>query len=296
MHEELAGRFAVVTGGTDGIGAATARQLAARGAQVVAIGRSEEKARALQDQVHGSRPAGSLRVLARDLSLMRTVEEVVAELASEGRSIDLLVHAVGVLSTRTSSTVEGVERGLAVSYLSRFAFLEDAARHGLLHERTRMVNIAASAPTVPRHARMEFRSVAEVEARTGMRGHGQSQLANDLLTAGAPRRHGITAVGYGPGAVDTSIRRDVPRPVRALMSPFFARRTRTASAAAADVVAALTDPAVAVGSASFRNRDGAFAAAEFVVDAARQDQLLAVSEVLLDRARTQRAGRHPHRR
>ena len=148
-----------------------------------------------------------------------------------------------------------------------------------------MVNISASAPKVPRYAQMEFASLAEVSARTGMKSQDRRSVANDLLTAQAPARYGIAAVGYGPGAVDTSIRRELPATARAVMKPFYARHTRTPSDAAADILAALTDRTLAVGSASFRNRTGPFPTADYVANLSRQGDLLAVSEALLAKAR-----------
>lgn len=282
----FAGRLAVVTGGTGGIGAASALALREAGADVVAIGRSAAKADALLARAEGSTGPGSLRVLVRDLAEMATVTATVADLAGSTGRIDLLLHAVGVLLTRRAHTAEGIELDLAVSYLSRFVFLEEAARRGLLHPGTRLVNIAASARRVPRYARMEFSSLEEVAARVGMRSHGQAQLANDLLTAQAPARYGITAIGYGPGAVDTDIRREVPRLARAVLAPFYARATRKPAAVARDVLAAFADPDVPAGSATFRDRRGPFPASGYVADPARQADLLAVSLALADRALT----------
>lgn len=51
MTERLAGKVAVITGGTSGIGAATAELFVAHGARVVLTGRSEEKGAALADRL-----------------------------------------------------------------------------------------------------------------------------------------------------------------------------------------------------------------------------------------------------
>jgi NAD(P)-dependent dehydrogenase (short-subunit alcohol dehydrogenase family) len=281
---DFTGKSAVVTGGTDGIGAATALHLYRHGAHVTVIGRSAAKADALVSRAAATPGPGSLRAVVADFSRMATVEATVERTAREITGIDLLVHAVGILITRTEHTDEGIEKDFAVSYLSRFVFLEAAARHHLLHRRTRMINIAASAPKVPSYARMEFTDLAEVESRVGMRGHGQAQLANDLLTAQAPGRYGITAIGYGPGAVDTSIRREIPAVVRAVMKPFFAGVTRTPDQVAVQLAGILADPALPGGGPHFYTRKGRFPAADFIADPARQEDLLRVSTALARKA------------
>ncbi|RZU51179.1 dehydrogenase/reductase SDR family protein 13 [Krasilnikovia cinnamomea] len=280
---DLTGATAVVTGGTDGIGAATVRLLRDRGADVIAIGRSAAKAEALRAQeAAAGRDRGRLDVRLADLGSMAAVVRAVAALDIE--RVDVVVQAVGVLLTRAEYTEEGLEKDFAISYLGRYLFLEEAHRTGLIGTQTRLVNLAASAPRIPRIAQVEFPSADEVAARTGMRAHGQAQLANDLLTALAPRRYGISAVGYGPGAVDTNIRREVPAIARALLRPFYALATRRPEEAAADVVAAATDQRVEPGTASFRNRRGAFPAPAYVTDERRQHELLGVSAELVRRA------------
>ncbi|WP_375424814.1 SDR family NAD(P)-dependent oxidoreductase [uncultured Friedmanniella sp.] len=281
----LTGRVAVVTGGTNGIGVATARALRFEGADVLVLGRSADKVERLLAEERDRTGPGRLQALAADFSQMAEVVAAVGWIAARVDRVDLLLHSVGVLLTRPEYTAEGLERDFAVSYLSRFLFLEEAGRRGLLHPGTRMVNVAASAPRVPRIARVEFGSLAEVEARIGLRAHGQAQLAADLLTAAAPERYGITAVGYGPGAVDTGIRREVPAWARAVLRPLYAKTTRRPEQAAADVVAAFLDPDLPTASATFRNRRGVFDASAYVTDRRRQQELITVSRALIDRAR-----------
>jgi NAD(P)-dependent dehydrogenase (short-subunit alcohol dehydrogenase family) len=278
-EDRFAGRTAVVTGGTDGIGAATARALRDEGARVLVVGRSAAKAAALAAEP--ARGGGSIATVVADLGLTTEVRRAVGEVAARLGPIDHLVHSVGVLLTRAAHTAEGVEQDLAVSYLSRFLFLEEAARLGLLAPATRMVNIAASARRVPFYVRLEFDDLSVVRRRTGMAGHGQAQLANDLLTARAPERYGITAIGYGPGAVDTAIRREVPALARAVLRPLYSRATRRPSEVAAQLLDLLADPGLTPGAAVFADRSGTFPAAAYVADRRRQDALLAVSERLV---------------
>jgi NAD(P)-dependent dehydrogenase (short-subunit alcohol dehydrogenase family) len=274
---------AVVTGGTDGIGAATALALSAEGADVVIVGRSAEKAAKVMSQASTS-AGGSLRAVVADVSLMKNVVRTVEELDALVDKIDILIHAVGILLPRTERTAEGIEKDFAVSYLARFAFLEEFHRRGLLTAGTRLVNISAAGPKVPSYAQLEFGSIAEVDARVGMKGHGQAQLANDLLTIQAPRRYGVVAVGYGPGSVRTQIRREVPRAVRAAMTPFFALTTRQPADVARDIVAVLSDHSLPTTEASWFDKRGRFQPAGFITSTKRQHDVLTVSIALLRRA------------
>ncbi len=276
------GRTVVVLGGTDGIGAATALEFRARGADVVIIGRSPEKAARVVGLSEAMPAPGTLQAITTDLSLMRTVETTVAALAERIDRIDVLVQTVGILISRTAHTEEGIELDFAVGYLARFAFLEHAHRRHLLHDRTRLLNVAGSAPKVPGIMRMDL-GLAEVEKRVGMRSHGQTQLANEILTALAPQRYGVTALGYGPGSVRTEIRREIPRLISTIMKPIFHFATREPGEVATELVDAVTSPTLEAGVASFRNRRGAFPADPYITDSRRQQQLIDTSTALLQR-------------
>lgn len=279
----LSGSTAVVTGGTNGIGAATALRLRALGARVVIVGRSRAKADALVAKAAALPGPGSLEAVVADLGLMRNVEPVVEEIAGRLGSIDVLVHAVGIFLTRPAHTAEGLEADFAVSYLARFAFLESASRHGLLSPTTRLVNLAASSPRMPKRAKLELRDLATVTARAGFESHSQAQTANDLLTAQAGKRYGVSALGYGPGNVDTGILRELPWTTKALFFP-FTRNKRTPEQAAEQIVELLTDDRWSPETAGFAGRKGRFTPDPFVLDATRQAEVIDVSTQLVARA------------
>ncbi|MDQ7909985.1 SDR family oxidoreductase [Phytohabitans sp. ZYX-F-186] len=85
---------ALITGASSGLGAEFARQLAARGDDLVLVARSADRLDALAAQLrqaHGVR----VDVFARDLSEPRAPDRIVADLAGIGIAIDLLVNSAG---------------------------------------------------------------------------------------------------------------------------------------------------------------------------------------------------------
>lgn len=277
LGPHLDGARVVITGGTDGVGAELALQLRDRGAHVVIIGRSAAKARALIERSDAASTVGSLTARTADFSLMRSVEQTVDALADDLDRIDVLVHSVGVFLSHVEHTAEGIELDFAVSYLSRFVFLERAAGRGLIGAGTRVISLSATSPTTMRFARVEFDDLAAVTARTGFAGHAQAQTANDLLMASAPARYGVAAMGYGPGNVRTGILRAQPLWFRALVGLFPKREPR---AVAAQLVALLTDDRWSPTVVGWAGKQGRFGIAPFMADARRQRAALAASEAL----------------
>lgn len=275
------GQTVVITGGTDGVGAELALQLRDRGARVVIIGRSAAKAQGLIARSDAQSTTGSLEARTVDFSLMRSVEQTVDALADDLERIDVLVQAVGVFLSHVEHTREGIELDFAVSYLARFVFLERAAARGLVGPHTRLISLAATAPTTPSFARVEFDDLDAVTVRTGFAGHAAAQTANDLLVASAPARYGVAALGYGPGNVRTGILRAQPWWFRTLVGLFPKRDPR---AVAAQLVGLITDPYWSASTPGWAGRKGRFGIALFMADARRQRAAIVASEQLHRRA------------
>jgi NAD(P)-dependent dehydrogenase (short-subunit alcohol dehydrogenase family) len=279
---DLTGATALVTGGTDGIGAATALELVRRGANVVIIGRSAEKADKWLAKAASAGAQGSWHAITADLSSMRNVIATVAKIEAKVQHLTFVLQSIGVLIPRASFTDEKIERCFATSYLSRFLLTERLLESGRISKETRLISVAASSPKVPSFAKVEFGDLATVESRTGMKGHGQSQLANDVFVEELVRRYGLTAIGYGPGSVDTGIRRELPKLLTTLMAPFF--KTRSAEVVARELVGLFLDQNLQRGHAHFFTKGARFDPDPFITDSERGNQLWAVSQALVKKA------------
>jgi NADP-dependent 3-hydroxy acid dehydrogenase YdfG len=95
-HLPLAGRVAVVTGATSGIGAATARRLASDGAAVAIVGRREERLRDLAAELRDDTEAEIARFTA-DVSDRDAVERTAEAIRGRLGRVDLVVANAGVM-------------------------------------------------------------------------------------------------------------------------------------------------------------------------------------------------------
>ena len=89
----LDGKIALVTGGGTGIGQATARALAAEGAQVIITGRRAAKLEEASAAIQAPRP---VRSYAADVANRREVNDLVSWVRSEYGPVDILVNNAGV--------------------------------------------------------------------------------------------------------------------------------------------------------------------------------------------------------
>jgi NAD(P)-dependent dehydrogenase (short-subunit alcohol dehydrogenase family) len=109
----------VITGATSGIGLATARKYASRGAKLLCINRNQEKSAALKREIE-SKYNSSCDYRIADLSLLSDVFKVSEELAKLAFPIDVLIHNAGVYLTQQELTPDGFDKVFAVHYLSSF--------------------------------------------------------------------------------------------------------------------------------------------------------------------------------
>ena len=141
---ELAGRVAVVTGASSGIGEATARRLAAQGAKVALLARREDRVKALAAEL-GERALP----VAVDVTDPEAVEAAVAYVRSELGEVDLVVNNAGVMLP--SPIEEGREEewqrmiDLNVTALLRItrAFLTDLVKAAEAGRTADLVNISS---------------------------------------------------------------------------------------------------------------------------------------------------------
>ncbi|MEV0039904.1 SDR family NAD(P)-dependent oxidoreductase [Streptomyces sp. NPDC050804] len=137
----------VITGGTDGIGAAVARALFSRGDHVVVIGTDPEKGDRLAREA--ATAPGGLDFVRADLSLMSSTRRVIDEVVEAHPAIDGLVLCARYFRTHRRVTAEGFEDNFALFYLSRVLF-----SYGLLDalekaERPAVVNVAGPGHDTP---------------------------------------------------------------------------------------------------------------------------------------------------
>jgi len=91
-------RYALVTGGSTGIGAATARGLAARGANLVLVARNERQLDELADTIRGTYAGVTVLPIALDLAEHGAVPRLLAAIDEAGVEIELLVNSAGMSS------------------------------------------------------------------------------------------------------------------------------------------------------------------------------------------------------
>jgi NAD(P)-dependent dehydrogenase (short-subunit alcohol dehydrogenase family) len=197
VEETLKGKVAIVTGASSGIGEATARALAGRGAAVVLAARAEEKLRFLEREIF----AGGGRALAvrTDIVDEASIRAMVERTIEEFGALDILVNNAGL---GLSGRIEELRTG-DLRYLFEVNLL------GSLH------CVQAALPHMPRGGRIiNVSSVVGKRAIPKVGGYCATKFALNALSDALRIEivgRGITVTTVYPGTTRTAFRENSRR-------------------------------------------------------------------------------------
>lgn len=205
-------RTVVITGATSGIGLATAKELTAKGAYVIGMGRSEERCRSAEQEVKGACPGAKITYLAADLSVLSEVRRLAADireqLTIDGFShLDVLINNAGTVSSWYISTVDGFELQFAVNHLAPFLLTHELLP--LLEQSQAGTVICVSSGSHYR-TRLRWDDIMLRKSYNTLLAYKQTKLANVLFVTELNRRiaasgSSIKAFALDPGLVNTDI-------------------------------------------------------------------------------------------
>lgn len=196
-----AGKTIVITGGSDGIGAAGARRLHAAGHTVVLVGRSPEKTAAV---------AAELGVTSHvaDFTELDQVRELAGALTAQHPHIDVLINNAGGIFGSRQRTVDGFEKTLQVNHLAPF-LLTNLLMSTLLASKATVINTSSVGARL--FGQVDIDDLNNERNYSANKAYGDAKLENILFAKELHRRHhdeGLAAVSFHPGLVATSFAAD----------------------------------------------------------------------------------------
>jgi NAD(P)-dependent dehydrogenase (short-subunit alcohol dehydrogenase family) len=202
----MKGKTVLVTGATDGIGRATALELARLGARVIVHGRSAKRIQQVVAEIQDAKgvPAEALEA---DFSSLARVRDCGSEILRRFSRLDILIHNAGVFEANRRLTIDGFESTFAINHLAPFLLTHVVL--GLLRQSTPARIILVSSVTHVNSA-CDFNNLQGEKSYDGRKAYSLSKLANALYTiefAHRLRGSGITVNCLHPGVVATKLLR-----------------------------------------------------------------------------------------
>jgi len=206
----MADKVVLITGGTGGIGKATAVGLAALGARVAITGRDLERAEAAAAEIRGATGNRHVDAFAADLSSQAEVRRLADRVLDAYPRLDVLVNNVGGFWATRHVTADGLERTFAVNHLAAFLLTNLLLERLRFSAPARVVMVSSGAQSM---GAIAFEDLQGERRYSGQTAYNQSKLATVMFTYELARRlkgTGVTATALHPGVVSTGFGAEDP--------------------------------------------------------------------------------------
>ncbi|WP_433343765.1 SDR family oxidoreductase [Streptomyces sp. CA-253872] len=188
----LAGRTALVTGASDGLGLGLARRLALAGAEVIMPVRDQDKGARAARRIREDAPGAKVDVRALDLASLDSVGRLAGGLLAEGRPIHIMINNAGVMTPPDRrTTADGFELQFGTNHVGHFALVG----HLLPLLRAAGARVTSMSSLGARSGTLSWDDLQYERRYDAMKAYNQSKLALMLFALELDRRS--RAAGWG---------------------------------------------------------------------------------------------------
>src|ERR1700737_15476 len=200
----MAGEVVLITGGTGGIGKATAIGLATMGARVGITGRALARAEEAAADIRAASGNQGVDAFAADMTSQAEVRRLAAAVLNAYPRLEVLINNVGGFWAHRHPTTDGLECSFALNHLAPFLLTNLLLALLKASAPARVVTVYSGAQSM---GRIDFDDLQGARSYSGQRAYNQSKLANVMFTNELARRlegSGVTATAVHPGCVGTN--------------------------------------------------------------------------------------------
>ncbi len=225
----------VITGASDGIGAAAARALSARGHRIVLVGRSREKTQRIAQELEQEFHVADFAELAQVRALAHLLLE-------RHPRIDVLANnAGGVFGRNRQLTIDGHEVTFQVNYLAPF-LLTSLLMERLIESRASVINTSSVANRA--YGRIDLANLNGQKRYNPVTAYGNAKLAQILFTKELHHRYadrGLASAAFHPGNIATSFSTQAGAGLRLVYQTWIGRHILQTPEKGADTLVWLAD-------------------------------------------------------
>ena len=182
-------KHVLVTGGTSGIGRATAAQLASRGARVTITSRTLSTAQNTADELTAA-TGTQVEPAEVDLASLDAVRTFAASYADRHDRLDILINNAGTMAGKRRTTEDGLEWTLAVNHLGPF-LLTNLLTPLLIHSApARVINVSSENHRGAKRG-LDFDDLQMTSGYSPSKAYAASKLLDEFLGLGYHRQFGL---------------------------------------------------------------------------------------------------------
>jgi NAD(P)-dependent dehydrogenase (short-subunit alcohol dehydrogenase family) len=199
-------KIILITGGTSGIGKATALELLRTNSRIIIGARNAASGEEVRDELSTLSGLDNLDVLVGDLSSLASVREMVNTFRKKYPHLDVLINNAAVYKNTRQLSADGFELMFATNYLASFLLTDLLLDSLKASGHARVLNI-----TAPSRTKLNFDDLQSEKNFNALNAFGASKMANLLFTFELARRiegTGVMVNALHPGLARSNLMRD----------------------------------------------------------------------------------------
>jgi NAD(P)-dependent dehydrogenase (short-subunit alcohol dehydrogenase family) len=203
----MQGRICLVTGGTSGIGLATAWQLARLDATVVITARDEDRGQAALQKISQKSGSKTIHLLMADFNSLDQVRKLASDYQAQFPALHVLINNAGIIPSKRKTSEDGHEMQFAVNHLAPFLLTNLLLPLIKTCTPARIINVSSM---VHSWGSIDLNDLQSTRGYDPSAVYSMTKLANVLFTTELANRlegTGITANSLHPGVIDTKLYR-----------------------------------------------------------------------------------------
>jgi NAD(P)-dependent dehydrogenase (short-subunit alcohol dehydrogenase family) len=223
---DLTGKTVLITGSSSGLGFASAKRMAAAGAEVIMAVRSgiPEKGRQIRDLTRNSK----VTMYHVDLLDFESIKMLVDNLVNDKVKLDLLVSNAAMVPLKSRKTPQGLEEMFMVNYLAPFYLINQIINQGILKRQgSRIIIVSSESHRNPKafdwenFGKYHGYGINETVSRYGYFKLLLTTFGNELNRRLSKKKMNVAVRMLCPGPVNSNIAREAPGWMQPLLKGVF---------------------------------------------------------------------------
>ena len=204
----LKGKTALVTGANIGLGLATVKALASKGAHVLLGARNQQKGERAVAEVLKLYPSATVELINLDLASQANIKRAANEVSKKFSKLDFLINNAGLMAMPEMKTEDGYESQFGVNHLGHWTLTASLLGNLLAADKARVVTVTSSAHHLIWNINFEDPHLRK--KYSPWNAYSQSKLANYYFALGLHnefRKYGKSAMSMlaHPGLAHTNL-------------------------------------------------------------------------------------------
>lgn len=222
----------LVTGGSSGVGKATAMGIAELGASVVIVCRNRDRGMQAVEEIKKKTGNPDITLMSADLSSRDAIRKLADDFRRKYSSLHVLLNCAGIILYKREVTRDGIERVFAIDYLAHFLLTNLLVDLLKKSAPSRVITVGGN-PLYIRNASISLNDLQLERGYRWMRAARQAFAARVVFTYELARRLSgtkVTANAFHPGFIRTNIHHSLPWYMRLplnLLQPLLSRSCET---------------------------------------------------------------------